>query len=82
MLANLSNNNKRSLLLLFNYLYQLSFVPEDWKRAIVIPLPKPNKPLDEVSSYRPISLPASPAYANFLNVLSQTASPGMLKAKI
>jgi ribonuclease HI len=56
MLANLSNNNKRSLLLLFNSLYQLSFVPEDWKKAIVIPLPKPNKPSDVVSSYRPISL--------------------------
>ena len=29
MLANLSINNKRSLLLLFNSLYQLLFVPED-----------------------------------------------------
>ena len=56
MLANLSKNNNLSLLLLFNALYQISFVPEDLKRAIVIPLPKPNKPLDDVSSYRPISL--------------------------
>ena len=56
MLANLSKNNKLSLLLLFNALYQLSFVPEDWKRVIVVPLPKTNKPLDDVSSYRPISL--------------------------
>ena len=56
MLANLSNNNKRSLLLLFNSLYKLSFVPEDWKKAIIIPLPKPNKPSDEVSPYRLISL--------------------------
>ena len=56
MLANLSKNNNLSLLLFFNALYQISFVPEDWKRAIVIPLPKPKKPLDDVSSYRPISL--------------------------
>ncbi|GFU64610.1 probable RNA-directed DNA polymerase from transposon X-element [Trichonephila clavipes] len=31
-------------------------VPAIWKKAIVVPIPKKNKPLDDLNSYRPISL--------------------------
>jgi hypothetical protein len=32
------------------------FFPNTWKRAKVIPIPKPNKPTTDPNSYRPISL--------------------------
>lgn len=41
---------------LFNHLPQLGFFPNTWKRAKVIPIPKPNKPPMDPNSYRPISL--------------------------
>jgi len=41
---------------LFNVSVCLGYVPSAWKAARVIMLPKPNKPKDQVSSYRPISL--------------------------
>jgi hypothetical protein len=56
MIKNLSPNNKKNVLLLFNALYSNAFVPDAWKKAIVIPLPKPDKPADDANSYRPISL--------------------------
>jgi hypothetical protein len=31
-------------------------IPADWKKAAVIPIPKPRKPAKEINSYRPISL--------------------------
>ncbi|GFX67468.1 uncharacterized protein TNCV_3463571 [Trichonephila clavipes] len=31
-------------------------VPAIWKKAIVVPIPKKNKPLDDLNSYHPISL--------------------------
>ena len=56
MLTNLSPPNKKYLLHLFNIMYLNDFVPDSWKRAIVIPLLKPGKPADKATSYRPISL--------------------------
>ena len=56
MLTNLSPPNKKHLLRLFNLMYLNDFVPDSWKRAIVIPLLKPGKPADKATSYRPISL--------------------------
>ena len=56
MLTNLSPDNKKYLLQLFNHLYINDCVPELWKRLIVIPLLKAGKPADKAASYRPISL--------------------------
>ena len=56
MLKNLSQNNRRLLLELLNKMYQNGFVPEDWKNAVVVPIPKPGKPLDDPDGHRPISL--------------------------
>ncbi|GFV36618.1 probable RNA-directed DNA polymerase from transposon BS [Trichonephila clavipes] len=43
------------LLTLFNHNWKYG-VPAIWKKAIVVPIPKKNKPLDDLNSYRPISL--------------------------
>ena len=41
---------------LFNHLLRLGHFPTTWKRAKVIPVPKPNKPGTDPNSYRSISL--------------------------
>lgn len=41
---------------IFNSAIRLNYVPTAWKVAEVIMVPKPGKDLNEVSSYRPISL--------------------------
>lgn len=42
--------------ILFNAILRLSYFPTQWKYAKIIMILKPNKPENEVSSYRPISL--------------------------
>ena len=56
MLNSLSPENKIHLHHLFNTHLNNSFVPPQWKQSIIIPLLKPDKPADDPSSYRPISL--------------------------
>ena len=41
---------------IFNAILRLEYFPLQWKVAQVIVIPKPGKPLNDVSSYRPISL--------------------------
>ena len=41
---------------LYNTALWLKYVPTHWKAAEVIMVPKPGKPVNKVSSYRPISL--------------------------
>ena len=41
---------------LYNAAVRLKYVPTQWRAAEVIMVPKPGKPVNEVSSYRPISL--------------------------
>lgn len=41
---------------LFNQIYNIGYFPPVWKSAIVIPIPKKNKPENQPSSFRPISL--------------------------
>jgi hypothetical protein len=41
---------------LYNATLRLHYVPSYWKAAEVIVIPKPGKPVNEVTSYRPISL--------------------------
>lgn len=47
---------KHHVLNLFNRSFLSDLFPSDWKRALVIPIFTPLKPLTSVSSYRPISL--------------------------
>jgi hypothetical protein len=56
MLKNLSDENKSHLQHLLNTLLNNSYIPPQWKQSIIIPLLKPDKPTDDPSSYRPISL--------------------------
>ena len=45
-----------ALLLLINRSWSSADVPSAWRRAVIIPIPKAGKDLQEVTSYRPISL--------------------------
>jgi hypothetical protein len=56
MLTNLNQPNKKYLLRLFNVIFLNAFVPEPWKKTIIIPILKPGKPANEANSYRPVSL--------------------------
>ena len=60
-LKNLGPIGLRYLCKLFNLSYAHANLPAIWKRAIILPLLKPDKPKDQGPSYRPISLlcPAS-----------------------
>jgi len=44
------------LTILYNSILRLSYYPLLWKFAQIIMVPKPGKPVDDVTSYRPISL--------------------------
>lgn len=44
------------LAILFNTILHIQTYPETWKRAVVIPLPKPGKNPADPANYRPISL--------------------------
>ena len=46
----------RYLTHLFNLSVRAADIPAIWKSALVIPIPKPGKPADQGTSYRPISL--------------------------
>ena len=56
MLINLNNNNRLTLPMVLNRMFNTSYIPLDWKEALVIPIPKPGKPPEAADSYRPISL--------------------------
>ena len=56
VLKNLPTEIIKELHTLFNQSFITSVIPENWKTSIIIPIPKPEKPKEEVSSYRPISL--------------------------
>jgi hypothetical protein len=55
-LSNLTLEYKLWLLDIFNESLSSSTIPTEWKTALIIPIPKPHKPLTNVSSYHPISL--------------------------
>ncbi len=55
-LLHLPPNHTKWLLSLFNQSLHSAIVPEPWKAALIVPIPKPAKSLTSVSSYRPISL--------------------------
>ena len=56
MLIHLGPLAKKKLLQIFNASWKSGKIPTIWKKAIMIPIPKPGKPRSQVDSYRPISL--------------------------
>ena len=58
MVKHLPVSAQRYLLLLFNRMWTEGKLVEDWKEALVIPIPNPDAPKAEPQSYRPIALTA------------------------
>jgi hypothetical protein len=56
LVKNLPPKGFEYLKYIINACLKLNYFPKAWKHAKVIPIPKPGKPSNEVSSYRPISL--------------------------
>lgn len=56
LLRLLPEGAKAHLLAIFNNIIATRVFPESWKHAVVTMLPKPGKPANNPSSYRPISL--------------------------
>lgn len=44
------------ILNLYNNIFEKGVYPQHWKTALIIPIPKSNDELDQISGYRPISL--------------------------
>lgn len=59
LIKNLPQKGFEYLKFIINSCLKLEHFPKVWKHAKVIPIPKPGKPTNEVSSYRPISLLSS-----------------------
>ncbi|KFM60245.1 putative RNA-directed DNA polymerase from transposon X-element, partial [Stegodyphus mimosarum] len=49
-------NSVTALLSLYNRVWKENIFPSAWKRAVVIPIPKPGKDPKDPSNYRPIAL--------------------------
>lgn len=56
LLKNLSESSLRVLLILFNRIWLEEYFPVTWRKAVVIPIPKPGKDPQIPTSYRPIAL--------------------------
>lgn len=56
LLKNLGHKGKKKLLQLFNESWKTGVVPQVWKDAEMIPIPKPDKDKTSTDGYRPISL--------------------------
>ena len=51
LIKNLKVENKREILYMYNTCLQTGYFPDKWKVGLVIPIYKPGKPKDEISSY-------------------------------
>jgi hypothetical protein len=56
MIINSPRNVKDSIINLFNFSLSNSMIPDKWKTAKIIMIPKPGKDKTDVKSFRPISL--------------------------
>ena len=56
LLMHLDAEAKKKLLQIYSASWKHGIVPQEWKKAILIPIHKPGKPKNSPSSYRPISL--------------------------
>ena len=55
-LKHMGDYAKQKLLWIFNHIWKMGIVPENWKSALIIPILKRGKNPDSVSNFRPISL--------------------------
>ena len=56
MIRNMPEHAKEHVVQMFNKYFRDSYFPEQWKKAIIIPIPKPGKNPNSPKSYRPIAL--------------------------
>ena len=56
LLKNLSQSSLSNLLNIYNQMFSLGNFPTQFKRGLIIPIYKPGKPKDQVSSFRPITM--------------------------
>ena len=56
MLKHIPEDAKSFLLQILNKVWSLGVLPEDWSISLILPILKPQKPANLVSSYRPIAL--------------------------
>merc|ERR1711895_172989 len=56
MIKNLPTHIRELLVVMFNKFFRESFFPDEWKRAVIIPILKPGKDPSDPKSYRPIAL--------------------------
>lgn len=56
MLKNLTEENTRCILYMFNQIWKLHKIPKKWNEATIVPILKSDKDKYEANSYRPISL--------------------------
>jgi hypothetical protein len=56
MVRELPESALRELLAIFNYSWREEWIPQDWRSATVIPIPKQGKDPSKVGSFRPIAL--------------------------
>lgn len=59
LIKNLPASGLEYIKYIINSCLKLEYFPKVWRHAKVIPIPKPGKPANELSSYRPISLLSS-----------------------
>ncbi|GBN11630.1 hypothetical protein AVEN_15082-1, partial [Araneus ventricosus] len=52
----LSNTDLTCITSFFQEVFTTSYIPEEWKHSIIVPIPKPNKDKTKINSYRPIAL--------------------------
>ena len=56
ILKHLPSDALESLLSIMNEIWRTGEFPEDWHKAVIIPIPKPGKDKTEATNYRPIAL--------------------------
>ena len=56
MIIHLGPQARRKLLTLFNQSWQTGKFPNQWREAVVVPIPKKGKEKKEKANYRPVSL--------------------------
>ena len=56
ILKHLPSDTLETLLSIMNEIWCTGEFPEDWHKAVIIPIPKPGKDKTEATNYRPIAL--------------------------
>ena len=56
ILKHLPSDALETLLNIMNKIWRTGKFPEDWHKAVIIPIPKPGKDKMEATNYRPIAL--------------------------